>query len=70
MAGPMILSYSGQEPAHSGPSVTGLSASPLRKAWLLAGGVKVRKASKASWLTRLGMLAPKAATSPCVFVRW
>ncbi len=44
----------------------GLSARPLRKAWLLAGGVKVRKASRASWLTRLGMLAPRAAILPCV----
>ena len=29
-------------------------------------GVKVKKASKASWLTRLGMLAPRAEILPCV----
>ena len=29
-------------------------------AWLFAGGVKVRNASMASWLWRLGMLAPSS----------
>ena len=60
-AGPMMASYSGQEPAQSGPSVAGLLARPLRKAWLLSGGVKVRNVSRASWLTRLGTLAPSSA---------
>ena len=63
-AGPITASNSGQLPAHRGPSVAGLRAKPFRNAWLLAGGEKVRNASSASWLTRLGTFAPNSAILP------
>ena len=65
-AGPMTASNSGHESAHNGPSVSGSLAKPFKNAWLFSGGVKVKKASNASWLTRLGTLAPSEAILPCV----
>ena len=62
----IAVSKVGQSPAHNGPSAVGLSCRPLMNAWLFSGGVKVRNASIASWLWRLGMLAPSSLIGACV----
>ena len=64
----MIETYSGQLPAHSGPSVAGFSDRPSRNAWLFAGGEKVKEAEEAGADEVGGPEVVQKMVGVCLFV--